>query len=792
MDLYAKQLELEEAGKVQTIQKYRCKVDNEDLSTLPPGVYLMKQSLTDFVEELEACLKRRGGKNFKYIKAFLNEFDLYDVAYITLKQIINAIPRREVLLTVASSIAWRLHDHMEYMHFREDKPALLRAIENNLKTATFPHKRRVILRAKRLYGIEDMPWNQEMRASIGLKLIELAIKSTGLITRQTIPKGHYKTYILQPTDEVLEFLEKAHAQCELLDPVYYPMVVEPRDWTSLYDGGFLTQRFPLVKTKNDIGRRLLERQDLTEVFNACNTLQRTGYRINQRVLEVAQQLWNSGGNIAGLPSRNLEELPDTPWTSEREYDTLKETSPELVKQWKRKATEVYDSRVRNRSKRVAVMLKLRIGDMFKDFERIYFCWSLDFRGRCYAVQSMVNPQEDDLGRSLLEFADAKDVGYLSEAYDWLCIHGANKWGLDKVSFDERVEWVKENEDMILAIADDPYHFTGWQDADEPFQYLAFCFAYRDMLHAEPIRLPITVDGSCNGLQQFSALLRDTEGGSAVNLVPHEEPADIYSIVAEHVNQLIQEDITKGDQRGIVWLGKVDRKICKRAVMTTPYGVKLYGIKQQLMDLIRKENIEIADDIYGPCAYLADKLYEAISKSVTSARACMDWLQDIARVFADNNKPIIWTTPTGFLCCQNYLRSKTKRIRTMDGGIALRLRLNTYTDQADGIRQVNGISPNFIHSIDASHLMKTVNAAKEHGITDFLMVHDSFGTHAAHMGMLSRVLREEFVKMHDVNILQKLYEELVAHNKTIGSFIPSPPEVGNLDLAKVLKSRYFFG
>ena len=40
------------------------------------------------------------------------------------------------------------------------------------------------------------------------------------------------------------------------------------------------------------------------------------------------------------------------------------------------------------------------------------------------------------------------------------------------------------------------------------------------------------DGSCNGLQHYTALGRDLKGAVGVNLVPSEVPQDIYTTVLE--------------------------------------------------------------------------------------------------------------------------------------------------------------------------------------------------------------------------------------------------------------------
>ena len=53
------------------------------------------------------------------------------------------------------------------------------------------------------------------------------------------------------------------------------------------------------------------------------------------------------------------------------------------------------------------------------------------------------------------------------------------------------------------------------------------------------------DGSCNGLQHYAALGRDTLGGRAVNVLPSEKPQDVYSEIATIVNLKRAEDEKNG-------------------------------------------------------------------------------------------------------------------------------------------------------------------------------------------------------------------------------------------------------
>lgn len=103
-----------------------------------------------------------------------------------------------------------------------------------------------------------------------------------------------------------------------------------------------------------------------------------------------------------------------------------------------------------------------------------------------------------------------------------------------------------------------------------------------------------------------------------------------------------------------------------------------------------------------------------------------------------------------------------------------------------------IAPNFVHSMDAAHLMLTVDASVTEGIQNFALIHDSFGTHAANTEKLARILREQFVEMYHKNDV--LEEFLVSVTDGVMYFdkgIPEKPRVKLLNLDQVIESTYFF-
>ena len=112
------------------------------------------------------------------------------------------------------------------------------------------------------------------------------------------------------------------------------------------------------------------------------------------------------------------------------------------------------------------------------------------------------------------------------------------------------------------------------------------------------------------------------------------------------------------------------------------------------------------------------------------------------------------------------------------------------DKLDKHKQTNGIAPNFVHSYDACHLMKTVIEAYA-DIQSFAVVHDSFGTHACNMELLSETLRKTFIKLYKDDVLKKFADEQTASPAVCKTVIPEFPKYGKLNLNEVKDAEFFF-
>jgi DNA-directed RNA polymerase len=367
----------------------------------------------------------------------------------------------------------------------------------------------------------------------------------------------------------------------LPSPVYLPMIIPPRPWKSLSTGGYLLIPLKLLKRKaNRRAQQRLEKADLAIVYSAINALQNTAYRINKDIYRTMRKAWDAGNLIFGLKTHSFEQLPP------RLPD---DDDPEDIKERKQERADAFKLNNQIKGLKKIMAFRLSTAERLLDEPRLYFPYQLDHRGRAYPVPQLVNPQSDDIGRSLLEFAEGKPLGERG-AY-WLAIHLANCYLKKKVSFDKRLAWVREHEQEIIDFADNPLRaHPFWDEADKPWNFLRACMEWKGYREQGPefiTHLPVSMDGTCNGYQHLSALGRDLIGGRATNLVPAAEPADIYQEVADHVLLRLKKDLDtareaqarQGEASSQEYadvarqlLGLIDRSIVKHSTMTTPYGV----------------------------------------------------------------------------------------------------------------------------------------------------------------------------------------------------------------------------
>ncbi|KAJ5246412.1 hypothetical protein N7468_001395 [Penicillium chermesinum] len=570
---------------------------------------------------------------------------------------------------------------------------------------------------------------------------------------------------------------------------HLPMTCQPKPWTGVKEGGYLMYQNSIFRStpgetlQARYMQAALENGDLKELTAGLDVLGSTAWVINPDVLNVMIEAWNSGDRIASLAP--LEPDLPTPPAPDREAGSA------AIKAWRNQMRDIENQRSGFHSVRCFQNFQLVVARAFRQ-EKFYLPHNIDFRGRAYPLPPYLNQMGADNARGLLLFADAKPLG--ESGLRWLKIQIANLAGYDKASMSEREQFTMDHLDQVLDSANKGLHGERWWlNAEDPWQCLAACCELRNALQcSDPTqymsRLPIHQDGSCNGLQHYAALGGDQVGAQQVNLEPSDRPSDVYTGVAEFVKQAVAEDAAAGDELAKVFDGKVARKIVKQTVMTNVYGVTYIGAVRQ----IRRQLIDhypdlTADQKKQGAKYLAKKVFNALGTMFNGAHEIQYWLGDCANRITSSLSPeqideitsgamsdrdgkkianqddptkhfrntVIWTSPLGLPVVQPYRTRKARRV------VTTLQHLNVIDPSSGDVvsrrKQLQAFPPNFIHSLDATHMIMSANACHKAGLT-FSAVHDSFWTHAGSVDSMNRILRDSFVKLHSEDVIGRLAKE----------------------------------
>lgn len=759
------------------------------------------QPLADLVQKAQAV--KGPAANAAHI-ALLRPLDPWAVAYLAVRVTMSTIcaSHDKVEATVrklCSAIGKSVHSELYLTQFDELAPDLFFIIAQDLgrrKAKSAEHRVDTFKAQAAAKGMVFTEWGPGAKDQVGAWLLDQLVK-LGMVEME-LPKpgpGRRPPLSVYLHPDVADTIERMKHNFSLIRPQYGPCVEPPVPWTAWNEGGWhskaLRRMLPYPVKASGAARELLKDHSMPVVLDCLNALQAVKWCVNKRVFSVVEQI-SQLRNVGEIVLSDPEGKPAPPeWFATIGEDERTPEQEQEFLDWKARMTVWYTEAKLQRAAKQRFAATLRTVREYLPYPELYFVYFCDSRGRVYPMTQGISPQGSDVQKGLLRFAEGKKVVADTEAAGWFLYNGANLWGFDKETPQERIDWHKDKIDLLLAIADDPIENQNWLDADNPVQFLAWCFEFENLHRRGHVwsKLPVALDGSCSGLQHFSAMLRDEVGGAAVNLTYSPKMNDIYRAVAEVATKEMQ--YAEPDEAGFRqrWLDHgINRSVTKRSVMTTSYGVtKRSAIRYVIDDYLRVHDFIRPREHYPAASYLMDFVWPAISAVVIKGKQAMAWLdkagKQIIKSKGDTEGAITWVTPSGFLASQAYYEYEEHNVATKLYGHA-RIKVLVDSSDASPSRHSLGLSPNFIHSMDASHLhLVTTKMAELIPGVSLAMIHDSFGTHAADTAVLYTVLRDEFVLMYENN--DPLSEFASRYN------LPPAPDKGKLDLNEVRRSLYVF-
>jgi len=761
-------------------------VANARESTTATGRIALGASIYPLVVGLDEWLSKPTGYGRKY-KPYFKLMDAELTSLCIAKEVINGISKARKRTAIATAIARGIQSEYQLQTFKKQHKFLFSVRQTQLETEKDYMKERIMLKEMRKRGIMNKVWDTKTQLQVGELALILMEKHTGMITLYTKLENRKRVGMVAPTQEMSEWLKESYKKNALKSFTYEPTINKPRDWTNNFDGGYTLKEFQTRGLfHNSRGKYdTYTREDCPAVFDAVNHLQSTGWKINSQVYDVMTTLWREGSEIAGLPNQEFYDDPPYPL----------DPTTEAVKNHYQQRQQIRTRNNINIGQRYKVNESLKIAEKYLGYNHIYFPHHVDFRGRVYPTPKF-NYQGSDIERGLLMFSEGKPI--VNDAQrDAFYIHGANVFGV-KGSYSKRLEWVAQEREALLTTAQDPLKDTWWASADKPFQFLAWLLEYADYIHygiSHVSHLPLASDGSCNGLQLMSLLLRDKAMGTSTNCVPLNEPADLYQEIADEVTQRLQSDPT-ATHLNLLKYG-IDRKLMKKAVMSVPYGASYYSIVKIFQDAFYLRFVESGEKSFDGqlrkhASALGAMTWTVLKDKLPNALDLMKRIKDSIKPLIKNNIEVSWVAPSGLRVYQAYPNTVRKRITT---AIGQHYRKQThYRDTLDTLslkKNLAGIVPNYIHSLDASLMCLVTGCMKEHGVGSLAMIHDSFGTLAYDTPKLAQMLRETAVDIFKNNLLVSFDNDVQEHYPDTQVKGKVFIEHGTLDLNSLTKSLYFF-
>ena len=716
--------------------------------------------------------KGQAGAAFKEIQQYLSDVEPLVAAALAIKitfdKVFSYKEKSNQAINVCDSIGTAVEQECQMRHYEKHAPGLLKVLKDNYWHRSIGTQQKVVVIKTLMnrYNVKQWDcWGRNKRIQLGGWLLDCIMQSSGWFDKDMQREGRKTIQYVIPTPEFLEIKDTVMRDAELFSPLAWPMLIEPNDWSNDHSGGYILNE--VMRGHDMVRRGNPTRIQGDKPLEFLNRIQKVAYRLNPFIVGVAEELDRLERAVGKFLPIIHHELPPKPVDIEENEDSRQA--------YRRACAEVHNLQKQEFKKSCRTRMTMEAVARFKDRDEFYIPWSFDYRGRAYPIPAFLTPQDTDFGKSLLMFAEGS---YILPEEDscltkqWLAFQVATTYGKDKDTIEDRWDWVENNTHIISMVACDPIqHIHEWENAAEPWQFLAACDEYyhcvlkcdRHFTH-----LPIATDATCSGLQILAGLARDKNTAKLVNVLPSDRPQDAYKVVAQAATPYVPKSIQP----------YMDRKTVKRVVMTVPYNAKPFSNRGYIRDALKEKCVEIdKDDLTKTVVAVRN----AMDEVVPGPMAVMSWIEsEVAKAIDRGETELTWTTPSGFVVSQKLMKKETIKVELqLMGRCVLKVAVSD-DNKVDKQHHKNATAPNLIHSLDASLLHFSALRFD----APIALIHDSVLCRATDMSSLGAIVRETYMHLfaeHDY--LRDFAHQIGAETE--------PPIIGDLEPESVIESTYFF-
>lgn len=629
-------------------------------------------------------------------------------------------------------------------------------------------------------------WNHMFTCRVGEYLLEVAYFA-GIIETKNVRDRKKEKKIVKLTEGFHSMLLTYEKRAFETAYETHPLIDVPLDWEQSDQPGRYNRTGGYHLDHLRRGQPMCRGKGIHDsVFGAKsaglqNTLQHTAWRIDSRVLEVAQEL-SKGHESIGKFLVNPYERP-----AKGTEDPLITENPERLKEWRSITAALHRAYGEENRKCVRTRKSLLMAEEYKH-KTFYLSWWVDWRGRFYSQQSWLAPVgATDFEKSLLKFRDGCNV--TQEAMDWIYAAIGSAYQGTRISKRDRILWTIDNKELIEKVGSKPLDTVEiWKKADEPWTFLQLCLEWYDVITTRKEkfwRVPLQVDSTASGLQILSGMRRDPVGMKNTNLLapstPDAPPEDAYMEVLRKAEALA---IKKGQQYLIKYLKF--RSVGKPVVMTAIYGAKEFRFKESIEDALLKavEANDLREEELPTQAVLwelAELIHGATKQVFPAAFQALEWLRKLAKTAHEQgSQSLVWKTPTNDTIHLVKYNHHTEEVHTTYNG---KIVIGDWNSKdVNKAKEVSSFIPAVVHSYDAA-LLKEAFTDWQHPLS---VIHDCVLVLPKDMDRAMQRIREGFVSIVDGDPLARLADDLGVDAEALARL-----KQGDQPLDSVYESKYMF-
>lgn len=247
MSTMDKQIELEYRMLQSGINRYNKQLEDMVASNLQSktlhGRSIISGVCAPVAEGIRKLVENKTS-NRDITKKLLQNVSAEQAAYLALISVVDKVSQNVPLLNVARLVGVNVETQLRLDEWlKQDKGTATNLIRmaNKKSDKGFDHKRHGLNHKMKSDNVDIPYWSDTDRIHVGLRLIDVIIKDTGIIKlRSEYTRRKTITY-LQATDDTLEWIKAFNETHESNLPRHSPCIIPPKDWDSFFGGGYYSE-----------------------------------------------------------------------------------------------------------------------------------------------------------------------------------------------------------------------------------------------------------------------------------------------------------------------------------------------------------------------------------------------------------------------------------------------------------------------------------------------------------------------------------------------------------------------